>query len=165
MILLKVLFGDRILTIFPFHGHFLKYHYGLRLIQLSWATHLKSEPLPRRNFINYLTSDLNGLMTLRFNFVCGLMMHPRQSDFWLLAEVGITGATWMRSLSSIRHVPPIDFRVTRPPWLRVEGSANNPANQIERLAFFGWVWEPYHDMHVSSATKDDNDGIDKRQWA
>jgi hypothetical protein len=33
----------------------------------------------------------------------------------LLEEVGITGATWVRSLSSIRHAPPVYFRVTHPP--------------------------------------------------
>jgi hypothetical protein len=61
--------------------------------------------------------------------------------------------------------PTLYFRVTRPPWLPVEGSANNPANQIERLALFGWLWEPHHAIYVSNATTDDKAGIDKRQWA
>jgi hypothetical protein len=40
----------------------------------------------------------------------------------------------------------------------------NIENKIERLAYFGWVWEPRQAGEVSTATKDDIAGIDFSLW-
>jgi hypothetical protein len=39
---------------------------------------------------------------------------------------------------------------------------DNTANQVERLAFFGWLWESHHAINVFTPTKNDKAGIDKR---
>jgi hypothetical protein len=83
----------------------------------------------------------------------------------LHAEIGIAGAVWMQSLEYIQHAPPSDFRETRPLWHSVAGSINDPVQQIERLAYFGWVWETHHSANVSIATKVDSAGIDLKHWA
>ena len=56
--------------------------------------------------------------------------------------------------------PPVYFRKTRPPWLSTTGSAEDPTIQIERLAFFGWLWEPYHSPRLTLSSKYDKAVID-----
>jgi hypothetical protein len=82
-----------------------------------------------------------------------------------LAEVGITGALWIKQVDSIKQAPQLDLRRSRPPWLSVAGPVANIDNQIKRLAFFGWVWEPRQAGEVSTATKDDIAEIDVSLWA
>ena len=36
--------------------------------------------------------------------------------------------------------------------------------QIGRLAFFGWVWEPYQSLRVAGDSKDDKERIDLSLW-
>ena len=36
--------------------------------------------------------------------------------------------------------------------------------KIERLAFFGWLWEPYHSLRLTGSYKDDKSGIDIIRW-
>jgi hypothetical protein len=48
--------------------------------------------------------------------------------------------------------------------ISVAGPIANNYNQIERLAYFGWVWEPRQEVEVSTATKDDIAGIDLSLW-
>ena len=36
----------------------------------------------------------------------------------------------------------------------------DPTIQIERIEFFGWVWEPYHSLIVTGSSRDDKAGID-----
>ena len=40
----------------------------------------------------------------------------------------------------------------------------DPTMKIERLTFFGWVWEPYHSLRVTEASKDDKAGIYLSLW-
>jgi hypothetical protein len=82
----------------------------------------------------------------------------------LLAEVGITGALWIKQVDSVKREPQLDLRRSRPPWTSVAGRVANIENQIERLAYFGWVWEPRQAGEVSTATKDDIAGIDFSLW-
>ena len=65
----------------------------------------------------------------------------------------------------MQKVPTVDFRETRPPRLSTDVSVEDPTMKIERLTFFGWVWEPYHSLRVTGASKDDKSGIYLRLWA
>jgi hypothetical protein len=41
----------------------------------------------------------------------------------------------------------------------------DPLEQVERLAFFGWVWEPGQTGNVSAATKAVKAQVDLSLWA
>ena len=60
--------------------------------------------------------------------------------------------------------PPVHFHKNLPPWLCTSGSVEESTIQIERLTFFGWVWESYHSLRVTGASRDDKTGINRRIW-
>ena len=82
----------------------------------------------------------------------------------LLSEIGISGDYWLQALYSVQKYPPVDFRGNQPPWLSNAGSVEDPTMQIEHLAFFGYVWEPYHSLRVNGASRDYKTGIDISLW-
>ena len=60
--------------------------------------------------------------------------------------------------------PLVDFCETRSPCLSISGSVEDPTMQIELPAFFVWLWEPYHSLWVTGASKDDKTVINLILW-
>jgi hypothetical protein len=79
----------------------------------------------------------------------------------ILAEIGIIGGVWLLSQQSNLKAPELDFRCIRPSWLSDFPKKLSAPEQVERLAYFGWVWEP---SQVSTATKDDDAKVYMSIW-
>jgi hypothetical protein len=50
-------------------------------------------------------------------------------------------------------------------WMSTLKIVNEPLEQVERLTFFGWVWEPGQTANVSVATNADKAQVDLSLWA
>jgi hypothetical protein len=83
----------------------------------------------------------------------------------LLAEVGISGAQWIHDDVPSLHYAYRDLSRERVPWMSTLNIVKDPFEQVERLAFFGWVWEPGQTANVSMATKADKAQVDLSLWA
>jgi hypothetical protein len=82
----------------------------------------------------------------------------------LLAEICIIGGVWLLSQQSNLKAPELNFRCIRPSWLSDSPEKLSSPEQLEKLAYFGWVWEPSQ-AEVSTATKDDDAKFDLSLWA
>lgn len=58
----------------------------------------------------------------------------------------------------------VDWGRERAPWLG-ELNSRVPGTQLERLAYFGWVWEPGDAAAVTVAARADGSGVDLSLWA
>jgi hypothetical protein len=86
------------------------------------------------------------------------------SPLLLLTEIGIIGGVWWISQQSNLKAPELDFRCIRPTWLSDSPKKLSAPEQVERLAYFGWVWEPSQ-AEVSTTTKYDDEKVDLSLWA
>jgi hypothetical protein len=57
----------------------------------------------------------------------------------------------------------LDFRCNRPLCLSDYPKKLSVPEQVKRLAYFGWVWEPSQ-TEVSTATKDNDAQVDLSLW-
>ena len=60
--------------------------------------------------------------------------------------------------------PSPDWGRERPPWLG-DPHTPIPGTQIERLTYFGWVWEPHDSVTVTEAKRADGSAVDLSLWA
>jgi hypothetical protein len=56
------------------------------------------------------------------------------------------------------------FSCKRVPWMITLKIVKDPLEQVERLTFFGWIWEPGQTANVSVATKADKAQVDLSLW-
>jgi hypothetical protein len=82
----------------------------------------------------------------------------------LLAEIGIIRGVWLLSQQSNLKAPELDFHCNRPSWLPDSPKKVSAPEQVEILAYFGWVWEPSQ-AEVSTATNGDYAKVDLSLWA
>jgi hypothetical protein len=96
-------------------------------------------------------------------------------------ELILSAVTWvgldafhmpLSSLTSIAGEKAIEFAFNwefdwaciRSPFLGVQGSKAMIGGVMERMAYFGWVWEPGDSLNVSTATKADEAEVDLSLW-
>jgi hypothetical protein len=91
--------------------------------------------------------------------------HGQAPPLRLLCEIGIVGAEWLNYTSTSMKNEQQDWRKNIPSWLGVPGDRLGENKSIERLYYFGWVWEPESINEVTVATKDVESRIDVLLWA
>jgi hypothetical protein len=67
--------------------------------------------------------------------------HGQAPPLRLFCEIGIVGAAWLNFTSSSMEDEQQDWRTNIPSWLGIPGDRLGENKSIERLDYFGWVWE------------------------